>query len=424
LRSRPLEFFQSLRGYGDVVRIRLGPMRAYVVNDPDLIRNLLTQQAKKFDKGIQFDKVRPIVGNGLGNMSTGEFHLRQRRLMQPAFHRSSIARYQLMMRDEAAKRVGSWRDGQEVLINNELNSIAIGIVTKSLFSTSVDDDAVAEVQRGIPLVLEAIVRRAFAPTGLMEKLPTPFNLRYRAASARIHQLLDRLVAEYRSHGVDRGDLLSTLLFSRYDDTGEAMSDQQLHDEVVTMFMGGSETTSTTLAWTCHLLARHPEVQERLRHEIDAVFGDGPIVEEKLASLGYARQILTEVLRLAPPVWVLTRRARSDAELGGHQIAAGTEVWFSPYALHRDPQFYPDPDRFNPDRWSASRGKDIVRNAYVPFGAGVRSCIGESFAWSEAFTVLSAILQRWRLRPASAQPLRPNPTATVQPNLQSLIVESR
>ncbi|HZN18496.1 MAG TPA: cytochrome P450 [Micromonosporaceae bacterium] len=423
LRRQPLEFLESLRPLGEVVTIRLGPKLVYVVNSPDLVRRVLVGEAHKFDPGVQLEKVRPFLGNGLIT-SRGATHRRQRRLLQPAFHQRRIAHYAETMQRLATARADSWEEGRRITADVEMMELAMAVVGRTLFSTDLDQDAVNEVISAMPVVLDGVTRRVLAPTGLLERLPTPENRRFNRAIRRIHEVVDRVVADYRRAGVDHGDLVSMMLMARDEETGEGLSDEQVRDEVLAMLAAGTQTTATTMAWALQVMSVRDDIQDRAYAEVCEVLGDRAPAFQDIERLGYIRCLLTEALRMYPPAWLLSRRATSEVNLGGHVLPAGASVFFSPYAMHRDPGVYPEPDLFDPDRWAAGRGKQVPRPAFVPFGAGSRQCIGEGFAWVEAVIVLATILRRWRVRPVPGQAVRKVASATLGPSRVYLTVERR
>ncbi|HZM77182.1 MAG TPA: cytochrome P450 [Candidatus Limnocylindrales bacterium] len=420
-KRQPLEFLESLRPLGDVVAIRLGPKPAYVVNSPELVRRMLVAEAQAFEAGLLLEKVKPFVGNGLIALR-GTDHTRHRRLLQPAFHHSSIARYVEVMRQLAAERVCSWREGQQVVADVEMMELATAVVGKTLFSMDLDRDVVDEVVGSMPMLLEGIRKRLMAPTELLEKLPTPSNRRFNTAIRRIHQVVEDVIAEYRRTGIDHGDLASMMLSARDEHSGQGFSDVQVRDEALTMLAAGTQTTATTIAWALHILSTHDEIQQRAHAQIHQVLGDRNLTFDDIERLDYIRRLLTETLRLYPPAWLLSRRAVSEVTLGDHILPRGASILFSPYALHRDPKTYPDPDVFDPDRWIPERAKSIPRPAFIPFGAGNRQCLGEGFAWVEATVVLTVILQQWRVRLVPGQIIRKVALATLVPSRLPLLLQ--
>jgi cytochrome P450 len=423
LRFQPLKFVQSLRAEGDVVAFGLGPRRAYAVNHPELIRQLLVTDAKKFEKGTMFEKGRLVARNGLFT-SEGDFHLRQRRIIQPLFHHENIARYTATMAEVAQSRVGSWRDGQEVRMDQELFSLALATVTKVLFSTELRDQWSQQVQQSLPVLLEGLARRALAPIDLLDKLPTPMNRRFGKALRAMESVVNSIIDEHRAGRTDPGDLLGALLRARDAETGAGMSDQQVYDEVVTMLIAGTETTAGVLSWVCYLLSRHPDVLRRLQAELDETLGDGEVRHTDLGNLRYLQQVIAETLRLYPPTWMLMRRPVADVSLGQWTIPAGATVLFSIFALHRDPALYERPERFDPDRWAPDRAAAIQRGTYIPFGSGVRGCAGEHFARTEIAVILSVMLRQYSLYPACARPAAPIARILVTPSAMPLIIRRR
>jgi len=423
----PFTFLTAARPLGDVVEIRIGPQPAYLVNSPDLIRQVLVKEAKKYSKGVQFDKMRPILGNGLVTAG-GDEHLKHRRLVQPAFHHSRIAGYATIMRDLALEMTGSWRDGDRLALDQELSQLALNIVGKTLFSTEFGSEVIDEVLRSMPIFLEGVPKRALAPTSLLEKLPTPENRRFNEANRRLRGVLDRTIAEYRrsgvGSGVDHGDMISMLLLARDEATGEGLSDDQVRDEAVTMLLAGTETTSTLLSWVFHVLGQRPDIEAALHAEVGEVLGAGTMTFEQIGRLAYTRRVVTEALRLYPPGWLISRRTNEPVTLGGLELPAGASIMFSTYSLHRDPAIHADPDTFDPDRWLPERAKQVPRPAFIPFGAGNRQCIGEGFAWTEAIIVLATVAGRWRMRPVPGVNVRMLPVLTLRPSELPMIPQPR
>jgi cytochrome P450 len=324
----------------------------------------------------------------------------------------------------AAERAASWRDGQQIVADVEMMELATAVVGKTLFSLDLDQGLVDEVVASMPILLDGIRKRVLAPTDLLEKLPTADNRRFNAAISRVHQVVDGVIAEYRRTGVDHGDLASMMLMARDEKTGAGLSDEHVRGEALTMLAAGTQTTATTMAWALHILSVREEMQDRVVAEIREVLGDRAVGSDDVERLDYLRRLLSEVLRLYPPAWLLSRRAAVEVNLGGHRLPAGSSILFSPYGVHRDPRIYADADRFDPDRWLPERAKQIPRPAFIPFGAGSRQCLGEGFAWVEATVVLATILARWRVRPVAGQTIRKVALATLVPSRLPLIVERR
>src|ERR1700690_676339 len=420
----PLALLQRAREHGDVVRIRFGPFRVYVLNSPDAIRQALVGEARKLSKGLNFGRAKRLIGNGLV-MSEGESHQRQRRLMQPAFHRAEIARYVGTMRDVAVPRISAWPDGGTLAFDREMRSITLTVLTRTLLSSDIGADAIDEIEQLLRVLLSELVTQGIsANVPGLAWVPTRSNRRFSAANRRLRTLLTDVIDGYRSRGVgagetgdrlDQGDLISILLRARDDDTGVGMTNEQLRDEATTLVIAGSETTGNTLAWACYLLAQHPQIQDRLQEEADLVLAGADADYETLSRLPFTRAVITETLRLYSPVWILPRRALVDVELGGHLLRAGSRIFFSPYALNRDARLHRDPDRFDPDRWGTDYRRSDMRATFFPFGQGIRNCIGEGFAWTESILLLSAIAARWQLRLAPAASVHPVVSSTLVPS---------
>lgn len=408
---RRWRFTASLRQYGDIVRIDLGTMRTYFVTNPQLVREILIGKGSLFRKGVLFDKFLPIFGNGLAT-SNGEFHRRQRRMVLPAFHRDRIARYTETMASAVADLTAAWRPGQVRVVEEDTQALAVTIVGQALFSTEIGRRAIEEVRRSLFLVIKNGMVRALSPS-FVEKLPLRGNREFDAAIGRVRAIVLDVVRGWREDGTDHGDLLSVLLTAQDADTGTGMSDQQVHDEILTLLVGGIETTALALAWTFHEIARHPEVEARVHAEVDAVVEGRTPTFADVEKLVYVKQVVNEVLRMYP-IWFLMRRAIAPVELGGTVLPEGAEVIFSPHALHHDPASFEDPFRFDPDRWSPDRAATIPTGAFVPFGAGTRQCVGNLFAQTEIVVAVATIAARWRLVPVPGRPVRVKFTSAAYP----------
>ena len=420
----PLALFQRAREHGDVVRIRFGPFRVYVLNGPGVIRQALVGEARKLSKGLNFGRAKRLIGGGLV-MAEGEVHQRQRRLMQPAFHRAEIARYARTMRDVAMPRISAWPDGGTLAFDREMRSITLTVLARTLLSSDIGADAIDEIERLLRVLLSELVARGIsANVPGLGWVPTRSNRRFGAANRRLRALLTDVIDGYRRVGADHGDLISILMRARDDDTGAGMTNEQLRDEATTLVIAGSETTGNTIAWACYLLARHPRIQDRLQQEVDLVLAGADPDYETLSALPFTRAVITETLRLYSPVWILPRRALVDVELGGHLLRAGSRIFFSPYALNRDPRLHRDPDRFDPDRWATDYTKSDMRATFFPFGQGIRNCIGEGFAWTESTLLLATIAAHWHLRLADGAVVRPVVSSTLVPSELPIVVTRR
>jgi cytochrome P450 len=418
LLRRRFRFTEGLRKHGDLVLMYLGTLPTYFVTSPELTNQVLVTESGSFGKGAMFDKFRPFVGNGLVN-SGGAFHLRQRRLIQPAFHRDRIARYTETMKTAISALSESWQPGEIREINEDMQALAVTIVGEALFGAELGRPAIEEARQSIPVVIRQGMVRALSPE-FAGKLLVRGNRRFDRAVTGMRSVVGDLINGWRADGVDRGDLLSMLLLAR-DDDGAGMSDQQVYDEVITLLTAGIETSALALSWLFHEIAWHPEVERRLHEEIDGVLDGRPVAFDDVAKLVYTNQVINETLRMFP-VWILMRRALRAVEIGGTEIPEGTEVTISPHALHYDPRSFANPSSFDPDRWAPNRVKDVPRGAFIPFGAGNRKCVGNLFAQLEMTVTVATIASRWRLMPA--RPLKVAYTSTAYPTRLSMTAVPR
>ncbi|HEU0076556.1 MAG TPA: cytochrome P450, partial [Longimicrobiaceae bacterium] len=354
-----------------------------------------------------------VVGNGLLT-SEDALWLRQRRLAQPAFHRERIAAYAADMTAYAARMAEEWQGGQVLDVAREMNRLTLAIAGKTLFGAEVAGEA-EEIAHALTDAL-GLYKRLTNPLGpLLDRIPTPGTLRRRRARARLDATISRIIAERRRTGEDRGDLLSMLLLAQdTEGDGGGMTDLQLRDEALTLFLAGHETTANALAWTWHLLAENPQAEAALHAELDTVLdGRLPTVDD-LPALPYTRAVLAESMRVFPPAYVVGRQPLRDMEIGGFRVEEGSIVLMSPWVIQRDPRWWPDPLRFDPGRWTPEMEAGLPRFAYFPFGGGPRKCIGEGFAWTEEILVLATLAARWRVRPVPGHPVAPEPMITLRP----------
>jgi pentalenene oxygenase len=394
------------------VRIRIGPIEAVVVCTPELVRHVLLND-RIFDKtGPFFDQSREVFGDGLATCPHG-FHRRQRRLTQPAFHPARLPGYAEVMTKQIAEVTASWQDGQVLDVLSEMMTLTARIAVETMFSDALPSAVLGAVLNDFNTILAGIYTRVLIPPSL-HKLLIVGNRRYDRARVRLREVIGRVVTDCRGGSADRGDLLSTLLTARDPTDNQGLSDTEIADQVMTFFLAGSETTANTLAWAVHLVARHPEVERRLRAEVDAVLV-GPVARfEDLPNLKLTGGVITETLRMYPPAWMLPRIITTDTRLGGHPIPAGSILLYSPYLLHHRSDLYPNPDRFDPDRWAGGHCAQLPRGAFIPFASGARKCIGDTFAITEATLTLATLTARWRLRLLSGRRVRPARAVLLQP----------
>ncbi|MEU7634120.1 cytochrome P450 [Nocardia sp. NPDC049220] len=423
LRNDPLGFFTSLPQYGEIVQIRLGPERAFVVSSAELAREVLVVQPRKFDKGAQIKNARGLIGNGLLS-SEGDVHKQQRRLMQPAFRRERIAEYAQTMREQIVARTDAWHSGKVLDVRVEMTAMTLAVTAKTLISAEPGKDLVAEMQHNLPRLLDLMYQQLTTPLAALNKLPLPRNREYAAGLARLHSMIDTVIADYRQSENPRHDLLSILLEETDEETEKGLSDTEIHDQITTILVAGSETTAATLAWVFGVLAEHPEVEARLHAEVDDVLDGRPAEYADVRRLAYTAQVISEALRCFPPAWIITRRATQDLELKGYPIPKGASVIVSPYIVQRDPRLFADPEKFDPDRWLPERAAQIPRDAIIQFGNGPRKCIGDVFAIVEGTLALATIAARWRLRAEPGTTMEKIAASTYTPRNLFLTAELR
>lgn len=416
-----LAYVQKLRSYGPIVRMNIGPKPMVVINSHEVLHDVLTRQSQHFNKGLLFDKLKLFGGNPLP-VAEGKQHLNRRRMMSPALHREQVKGYIEMMRDTIEPSLSAWQDRRTVDVCNEMQLMAQGVVMAALFSSTPEPGPAQTILNSVDTVFKAALAHAMVPISFLERLPTPGNRRARAANAVLREAITAVIAEHRANPDAHNDLVS-LLMTAPNETGGHLSDAEVMAEVTALLAAGSETTAVTLAWLFHELGRNPELERRLHEEVDAVLGAGPITFEHVPRLVFTRRLVDETLRLHNPAWILTRQAISPVEIGNFRLPAGTDVMWSPYAMHRDAELFPEPLRFDPDRWLPERPQP-PRGAFIPFGVGKRMCIGDQFSLTEAVVITALVASRWRLRPAPGKPVRPIPEITVHPSSLEMTVEAR
>lgn len=403
-----LGFLSSLPSHGDVVEIRIGPHAIIMVCDASLTRQVLLDD-RTFDKGGPiFDRGRELLGNGLITCRHSD-HRRQRRLTQPSFHQARLPGYAAIMSRHVDVATDTWRAGGLIDVLSTLKNIGARIIAEAVFTTALSSRELDDVVDDFGVFSAGVSARMFLPH-VVNKLPTPGNRRYEFARSRLRRNVDDVITRSRQDRTDRGDLLSVLL-TAFDSDENAMSEAELHDQVMTFFFAGVETAAVTLAWALHLVGQHAEVEQRLHAEVDSVLGGRAARFEDLPNLEFTRSVIMETLRLYPPTWLVTRTATADTQLGGYTVPAGAVVAYSPYVLHHRGDLHHDPESFEPDRWVAN---DVPRDSMVPFGGGARKCMGDNFALIETTLMLSGIAARWRLEPVPGDAVRPAPGAFLIP----------
>lgn len=412
---------ESFAAYGDVFKIRLGPKPILVVSHPDAVEEVLVTKNRSFVKHFALRRTKSTLGKGLLT-SEGDFWRGQRKLSQPAFNRDQIGRHAGMMVAFAGRMLDGWRDGQARDAQDDMMRLTLEIAAKALFDADVTGES-AGASAAMDCVMKAFTARLGRIVALPDWIPTPANLRLVKAIRELDRIVFRMIADRRRTGEDRGDLLSMLLKAQ-GEHGERMTDRQLRDEAMTLFMAGHETTANTLAWIFYLLAEHPEVEAKLHAELDSVLGDRAPTLDDLPKLAYADRVVTETLRLYSTVWLLGREAIEPVTIAGYPLAKGWTVYMSQWIVHRDPRWFDDPTSFLPDRWADGLMKRIPRYAYFPFGGGPRLCIGNNFALMETVLLLATIAGRYRLRLAPDANVVPLPTMTLRPEFGVKVIAER
>jgi cytochrome P450 len=401
------------REYGDIVFFHFLGVPACYVNRPDYIESILVTQNSNFVKSKDYRAMHRVLGNGL-LLSEGDFWRRQRKLIQPAFHQERIAAYTEIMVGYAKRMLASWSDGETLDIHEAMMHLTLSIVAKTLFDADVSHEA-EDVDAALSVLMGKFLRQAGLALLLPRWVPLPTSRLLKRAVGRLDKVIYSIIERRRASGQMSGDLLSVFLQVQ-DDHGVGMTDRQLHDEIMTLFLAGHETTANVLSWTWFLLGQNPEAEENLTEELGRVLSGRIPTPADLPRLMYTDMVLRESMRLYPPVWVIGRRALAPFHLGEYELPADTNVLISQLIMHKDARYFPEPGRFDPDRWSASdpRVAALPRFAYFPFGGGPRVCIGAGFAMMEAVLLLATIAQKFRIQIAPGQTVKMQPTVTLRP----------
>jgi cytochrome P450 len=421
--SNPILLFQHLAAtYGRIAHYKLGWQHIVFINHPEFIREILVNHPQEMIKERTQRRMKILLGEGLIT-SEGAFHMRQRRIAAPAFHRQRIAAYADVMTERATLRRASWHAGQTIDIGAEMMQLALEVVARTLFNTDVTSDILA-INHEVNVIMDLynyLISLPLAEAYLYA--PLPGLTRFRRARARLNAVVHRIIADHRSraragNSADSGDLLSMLMASRDEEGGASektgMTDEQLRDEIITIFLAGYETVANALTWTWLLLAQNPDAEARFHAELKAVLGGRTPTLDDLPQLRYTEMVFAESMRIYPPAWAMGRQSTADIALGPYRFPAGTYFFFSQYVMQRDPEYFPDPLRFDPERFTPEAKAARPRFAYFPFGGGGRQCIGESFAWMEGVLLLATIAQQWRLRLLPDQQIDVQPKITLRP----------
>ena len=415
LRRDPLEGLRQItREYGDIVRFHVMTQERILLNHPDWINQVLVVQHNKFHKSELTRRVTArMLGNGL-LISEGEFWRRQRWLAQPAFHRNRVNDYAGTMLEIAEARIRDWRDGEARNIGQEMTALTLDIAVRTLFGTTLPEEA-RGVGRAMTFLMRYSLRRQRLPFRIPETWPTPANRRADRELEFIDSLVYRIISERRAevNSNHHNDLLA-LLMGAMDEDGTQMTPQQLHDETMTLFLAGHETTAQMLSWTWYALSQNPQVEARLHEELSGVLGARPVEAADFPRLPYLQAVMNESLRLYPPAYIMAREVIEPCEIGGYTMRPKSTIIFSQWVMHRDPRFYDDAEAFRPERWLDGLANRLPAGAYFPFGGGPRRCIGEGFALLEAAIVITTLARRFRFRLASGAQVVPEPLVTLRP----------
>ncbi len=392
----PVGFLSWMAQYGDVACIMVRGTPNLLVSHPDAIRDILVTHPDHFVKGPQMQRVKLLMGNGL-ILSEGEEHRQHRRMMQPAFHKKRIEEYAATMVAYSQRMQESWRDGDVVDLAEVLQRLGVAIVAKTLFDVDLAGDA-PEVADAISAALAIFNKYTGLPLSkLLYRLPLPDTLRFWRARGQLHAYLQRIIQAHTAAHDESDDLLSLLLQARAEGM---MSEQQIEDELMTLLIAGSETVAIGLTWTFYLLSQHPDIEARLHAELAEVLGGRIPTVADVPHLRYTQMVFAEALRLYPPTFALSRETVAEHQIGEHRIPIGATVAVSPYVVQHDARWWPEPERFDPERFVPASHADRPKFAYFPFGGGSRQCIGESFAWMEGVLVLATLAQRWHFQPVA------------------------
>ncbi|MCE7004417.1 cytochrome P450 [Kibdelosporangium philippinense] len=384
LRRDRIGYLTSLQRLGDIVEVKIGTRPYLVLNSADLVRTVMVEQAKSFAPGRIFNKARPYVGDGLFT-AEGTEHNRQRRMVQPAFHRAEVARYVARVSEVTRKQVAEWTPGDTVEMGRQMHILTSEIIGQTMFRAPEACEVVRVARDQLPALLQGLGMRTLLPD-LFTRIPTPVNRRFDEACDSLRNSSQRLVESYRKNHSDLGDFISMLMAARDGRTDTAFTDAEIRDQVMTLLIAGIETPATTLTWALYEIAHRPELQDRIVAEATD--------PADVNSLQFTDAVVQEALRLHHPLWMLMRRAVEPVTIGGVSITPGTEVIYSPAALHRDPTIFADPLRFQPERWLDATPE--MQRALIPFGVGNRQCIGDHFAWSMMKICIATIAAERRL----------------------------
>lgn len=421
-------FLQAQQTFGGVVQLPLGLRKLYLVSDPEAVKYVLQDNNRNYTKRGNVDNQLTLSGNGLLN-SEGDFWRRQRRLAQPAFHRQHIAAFGTAMVEETEKMLAQWETYTAAQrpfdVAQEMMHLTLAIVSRTLFGTALSEAEMNQVGQAMPHLLRETRKRVLRPRAILHKLPTRTNRAYDRYLAQLDSIVYRMINERRQSGAEKNDLLGLLLAARDEETGEGMSDLQLRDEAMTIFLAGHETTANLLAWAWYLLGQHTAVRQRLQAELQEVLGGRLPTTADMPHLTYTNMVIQEVMRLYPPAWAILRTNTEPDTVGGYHIPAHSTLVLSAYVLHHRADLWPNPESFDPERFTPEQQKERHRYAYLPFGGGPRLCIGNNFALMEAALIMATIAQRVDLQLVPGHPVEMETAITLRPRYGiQIIVHAR
>ncbi|MET7940772.1 cytochrome P450 [Streptomyces sp. NPDC005302] len=418
----PLAFFTQLRDHGDVVRLKLGPKTVYAVTAPALTGALALNPDYEIG-GPLWESLEGLLGNKGVATANGPMHRRQRRTIQPAFRADIIPEYGPIMEEESRAFADRWEGGATVDCTSESFRVAVRMAARCLLRGRFMDERAERLSLALATVFRGMYQRMVIPAGPLYRLPLPSMRKFDRALADLHALVDEIIAERRASGQKPDDLLTALLEAKNDD-GDPIDEQEIHDQVVAILTPGSETIASTIMWLLQVLAEHPEEADKVAAEVQSVVGDRPVGFEDVRKLSHTNNVVVEAMRLRPAVWILTRRAVTETELGGYRIPAGADIVYSPYAIQRDPRSYQEHLDFDPDRWLPERSKDTPKYAMRPFSVGNRKCPSDHFSMAQLTLVTATVASRWRFEQVSGSNDATRVGITLRPHELRLKAEPR
>jgi cytochrome P450 len=415
-RKDPLGFFARVAAeYEGLSMLPIGLDKVYLLNSPATLKHVLVDNWRNYRKSDFYDKLRPLFGHGIVT-NDGDQWRRQRQLMNPAFHGDSLQRIGQIMRTATESKIAAWRDrpaGQAFNVSAEITDLSLAIVMEALFAADAEGraDAIADA---VDTMIEVCERRVWAVPDLHNLPISPLYWRHRRARAALDEIVFDIIGRRFRSGEAGSDLLGMLLGAKDPETGEGMTPAQLRDETTTLLVTGHESTANATVWVFYTLAQHPEIEAKVRDEIDRVCGSATPTDEDLRKLTYQRMVIEEVMRLYPPAWTVSRTAIEDDVIDGYEVPAGTNMMVSPFVIHRNPRYWPDPERLDPMRFSPEQQENRPKFAYIPFAGGPRNCIGQNFAMMEMQIVITMMLQAFRTSLAPQPPIEREAILSIRP----------